>query len=106
MSIASTFKQFCEEFGLKYYALGDGNFLTHFTGQNGKWQVFCTISGTRLHCYSVLPTIVPQEKQREVMEYLTRANYGLSIGNFEMDLRDGEIRYKSSVDMADGELTP
>lgn len=34
-------------------------------------------------------------------EYLTRANYGLRDGNFELDFSDGEIRYKvfhSSID--------
>lgn len=31
----------------------------------------------------------------EVAEFITRANYGLRNGNFEMDFRDGELRYKS-----------
>lgn len=31
----------------------------------------------------------------KVAEYLMRANYGLRMGNFEMDFRDGEIRFKS-----------
>ena len=30
------------------------------------------------------------------MEFITRANYGLPIGNFELDLEDGELRYKIS----------
>lgn len=34
-------------------------------------------------------------------EYLHRANYGLSIGNFELDVRDGEIRYKVSMNVQD-----
>ena len=32
-----------------------------------------------------------------VSEFLHRANYGLNDGNFEMDYKDGEIRYKSFV---------
>lgn len=40
--------------------------------------------------------ISADEASREkVAEYLTRANYGLRMGNFEMDFRDGEIRFKS-----------
>ncbi|HEX9018927.1 MAG TPA: YbjN domain-containing protein, partial [Anaerolineaceae bacterium] len=31
----------------------------------------------------------------------TRANYGMIIGNFELDYQDGEIRYKTSVDVED-----
>jgi hypothetical protein len=28
-----------------------------------------------------------------------RANYGMIVGNFEIDLDDGEVRYKTSVDV-------
>ena len=31
-------------------------------------------------------------------EFICRANYGLRNGNFELDMRDGEIRYKVFVD--------
>ena len=37
----------------------------------------------------------------QVAEYLTRANYGLRNGNFELDYSDGEIRYKVFVDCED-----
>ena len=30
-------------------------------------------------------------------EYICRANYGLKNGNFELDMQDGEIRYKTYV---------
>ena len=39
------------------------------------------------------------EKMMVIMaEFICRANYGLKNGNFELDMRDGEIRYKSFVD--------
>lgn len=41
----------------------------------------------------------------EMAEFVCRANYGLRNGNFELDFRDGEIRYKSFAD-CDGRLTP
>jgi hypothetical protein len=34
----------------------------------------------------------------EMLRYITKANYGLLNGNFELDLRDGEVRYKTFVD--------
>ena len=34
-----------------------------------------------------------------VAEFITRANFGMIIGNFEFDYSDGEIRYKTSVDL-------
>ena len=30
-------------------------------------------------------------------EFLTRANYGLFVGNFELDYSDGEVRFKTSL---------
>ena len=30
-------------------------------------------------------------------EFEPRANFGLDIGNLELDMTDGEVRYKSSL---------
>ena len=35
------------------------------------------------------------EKRLAVAEFLTRANYGLALGNFELDMEDGEINFKT-----------
>lgn len=60
----------------------------------------------RLVFYILLPQRTPESLRLPVAEYLTQANYGLQIGNFEMDLTDGEVRYKSSIGFADIDLTP
>ena len=39
------------------------------------------------------------------MEFITRANYGLLIGNFELDLADGEVRFKTGLDVRGAQLT-
>jgi hypothetical protein len=38
-----------------------------------------------------------EERRFSAMEYLTRANYGLTLGNFEMDLFDGEVRFRAHL---------
>ena len=38
------------------------------------------------------------------MEFLTRVNYGLAVGNFEIDLDDGEVRFKTSLDAEGSEI--
>jgi hypothetical protein len=48
---------------------------------------------------------IPEPRRREVMEFLTRANYGLLLGNFEMDLSDGEVRFRCSATMEGAELS-
>jgi len=49
---------------------------------------------------------VPPERRAEVAEFLTRANNGILIGNFEMDYDDGRVLYRSSVDYDGTELSP
>ena len=52
--------------------------------------------------YSVWPENVDEAMRPAMADLLTRINYGIKIGNFEMDFNDGEIRYKSSVFVEDG----
>lgn len=80
----------------------------NFSGKNGKWHCFAQAREAQQQFvfYSVLPVNAPDDKRHKVAELLTRINYGMVIGNFEMDFNDGEIRYKTSVDVEDAELTP
>lgn len=48
--------------------------------------------------YGVLPINADEDCRAGVMEYLTRANYGLARGNFEMDADDGAMRYKFTIE--------
>jgi hypothetical protein len=52
------------------------------------------------------PVFVPLERRAAAMEFLTRANFGLRMGHFEFDLEDGEVRYKTSIDVEGDRLTP
>jgi hypothetical protein len=55
--------------------------------------------------YSVAPFGTPADKLTDVAELLTRINYGLPYGNYEMDWHDGEIRFKTSIDVEGDELS-
>lgn len=46
----------------------------------------------------------PAERRDECARLLARANWGLSIGNFEMDYEDGQLRFKVSVAFGGTEL--
>ena len=56
--------------------------------------------------YGLLDGHAPADKMAEAAEFITRANFALLVGNFEMDYADGEIRFKVSVDFEGGTLTP
>ena len=49
--------------------------------------------------------LVPEHARGRACELFTRANFGLRIGCFELDLDDGEWRFRVSVDVEGGELT-
>lgn len=38
------------------------------------------------------------EGMKQIADFICRANYGILNGNFELDMNDGEIRYKCLVD--------
>ncbi len=51
--------------------------------------------------YAISPLGVDDDDEKmmaSMAEFVCRANYGLKNGNFELDMRDGEIRFKSFVD--------
>lgn len=70
-------------------------------GENGSFRVVALADSERniLRFLTFIEGRVPETRRRDVMEFLTRANYGLLLGNFEMDLGDGEVRFKCSVDL-------
>ncbi len=49
--------------------------------------------------YVISPNNIPENRRKDIAEYLTRINYGLGVGNFEMDMDDGEVRYKIGIDI-------
>jgi hypothetical protein len=81
---------------------------TAFQGANGHWSCYAQSreEQSQFIFYSVCPVNVPEGRRLTASEFLTRANYDLVIGNFEMDWQDGEIRYKSSIDVLGDRLTP
>ncbi len=48
----------------------------------------------------------PEDTRPSVAEFITRANYGVIIGNFELDYEDGTVRFKTSVDFEGLQLAP
>lgn len=55
--------------------------------------------------YTTLNVQTPAERILAMLEFIARANFGLAVGNFELDPDDGEIRFKTSVDVNNTELT-
>lgn len=71
------------------------------------WQCYAEAREAqgRFLFYSVAPVVVPEALRAAAAEFVTRANYGLAVGNFELDLDDGEVRFKTSIDVTGDRLT-
>lgn len=104
-----TLGEFLEADGWHPRALdGKTVYRCDFVGGNGDLRCYAQIRADleQFIFYAVCTVKAPEEVRGAVAEFVTRANYGLRIGNFEMDYTDGEIRYKSSIDFEDETLTP
>ena len=99
MSITETVKSIAEEAGWSIQEW-NGMIKIDADSQNGTWQTFCKIleEEKRFCYYSLCPVNAPKEKIPYMAEVLTRINYGLKVGNFEMDYETGEIHFKTYVD--------
>ena len=59
----------------------------------------CREEAQQVIFYVVSEDRCPEERRPAMAEFLMRANFGMLIGNFEMDYSDGEVRFKTSVDI-------
>ena len=85
---------------------GEESLRAQVAGNNGTWQ-FYAYAREKSECalfYSACPVFAPESKRAQAAEYITRANQGLYLGNFELDYDDGEIRYKTCIDVEGHEL--
>jgi hypothetical protein len=79
-----------------------------YAGKHGSLRCYAQvrIDLEQVVFYVVAPVKAPPDMRSRVAEFITRANYGMRIGNFELDFGDGEVRYKSALDFEAAELTP
>jgi hypothetical protein len=52
-----------------------------------------------------IPEVVPEARRREAAEVVVRANYGLAVGAFDLDMSDGELSFRLGFPVADAVLT-
>jgi hypothetical protein len=68
--------------------------LKEFNCLIGTTDYYCTIN-------AYVSLSADEDSRAPVAEYITRANYGLRAGKFEMDFDDGEILFSLSIDCED-----
>lgn len=83
-------------------------FVVRFKGTQAEWTclAYPLEEDQQAVFYSIAPLHADEAHLTTAAEYITRANFGLVLGNFELDYEDGEIRYKTSIDLEGAELSP
>jgi hypothetical protein len=92
--------RFFTEQGFPVNPYRDGDFFSFdFQGENGKWSCSAEMNETNQEfCfYSRYPDFVPENKRIDMVQFLTRANHYLSLGNFDLDGGYKILRYKTSI---------
>ena len=83
------------------YAEAENGLRVNFGGKSGQWRCFARVRDAegQVVFYSFAPIEVPEAHRASVMEFVTRANFGLSVGNFELNLDTGLVQFRTSVDV-------
>lgn len=103
-SIANAIKNFLTEDDWKYVfdeRAGLFKFALSMKGKIKQVNFFVAVKDDEYIVYalSLLGADVDDKKMMtEMAEFVCRVNYGVKNGNFEFDMDDGEIRFKSFVD--------
>ena len=108
-TIMDTVVQFMTDNDLHFEALDDRDaIVSNIQGENANYRVALDVHEEKdqLLVYTIGQSNVPEPKRHDVAIFLTRANYGLYIGNFELDMGDGEVRYKVATDVEGSAVSP
>lgn len=68
------------------------------------WPFVAQVDDDQVAFYSLLPDEVEEEHREAVATLITHANYGLVVGSFEIDLTDGDVRFRTSLALGVAEL--
>lgn len=100
-------KSILEKQEWQFHELDNATIRLDVDGQAATWStmVKCIDEHQQIMIYSICPNKAKADKLIAIQEFLTRANFGLKFGNFELDLADGEVRFKTSIQFA-GEVDP
>lgn len=91
--------EFFQKHERKFYQLGDKPVLEAvFNGKWGRWNTITVVNDDResVNFISLFPSHATEARRSVAAELLARLNFSLKHGNFELDYKDGEIRFKTS----------
>jgi hypothetical protein len=106
--IAQTFELLFHRQNWRYVKRDEYQYGFGFRIGSNRYDLTAQIGDNRntLSIYIKIPMQAPVHKMQEVSEFISRVNWDMILGNFEMDYDDGEIRYKTSISFLDRDPDP
>lgn len=109
VALYATIASFLDDASIPYVGEAYALIVTEISGKQGRWRTFIQITDEPENRIVVIhaqfPAGIPVGSRAKLSERLTRINYELSLGNFELGMDDGELLFKTAIDLADGALT-
>ena len=99
---------FLDEDDVDYKVLRDGRVIkTGFRSEIWSFQILISVMDEPLCVLFLIrmPLAVPEEKRQAMAEAITRINYGMTLGRFEMDMSTGDLNQYSAIPVVDTTLT-
>ena len=69
-------------------------------------RMFVIVREDHFTTLTTIPLSADENYRLAVAEYITRANFNMRNGNFELNMEDGEIRFKTYFHVGAGALDP
>lgn len=106
-TISEAMRTFFEEESWPFTEVDATTLRLGFQGENGQWACYAQAleDFDQFAFFSMYPAAIDEEQRVAVALFLTRANYRMTIGNFEMNVDTGEIRFKTSIDVEDDRIS-
>lgn len=106
-SIKETVLSILQSEGLQCEEVSDRVLRFNHQGQSGNWVCVIGNDEDNDQCviYSTFPTLIPLDWRKACAVFIANLNYQLTIGNFELDLEDGDLRYRTAIDVSGDRLT-
>jgi hypothetical protein len=81
----------------------NGTLLTRVRGESTAFHAVIVADDerSRLTVYALAPDAVAPAHLWRVTDFVSRANCGINVGNFEIDVKSGELRFKIGLDLHD-----
>ncbi len=107
-TILETVIEFFRNQDIKFHQSAEDPVLkAGFSGKNGRFSAIAIADDQRrsFEFYTVCPLTVPEEKRPMIAELIARINWNLLLGSFDLDMDDGEIRFRTSIKLGKDQLS-